>query len=198
MSRSGAFLLGAFGGLLPILVSALTVDLSPIIDHPGILTLGNYVGYGIRVLVLVVLGGAMALLNNEVKQPLAIVQLGIAAPALATSIINAAPAKPLSVQHAYVSFISVANAQDRVSDLKKVQLAGGILGDVVAGFGTRLDSLAAQNRATGVAPAAPVPAGSGSVCMTVVGPFPIPSPSPVGSACSVATPNGATSGFVAK
>ena len=192
MSRTGAFLLGAFGGLLPILVSALTVDLSPIIDHPGILTVGNYVGYGIRVFVLIVLGGAMALLNNEVKQPFAIVQLGIAAPALVTSFINAAPTKPLPLQHAYVSFISVANAQERTSAAPGIQLAGGFLGDVSAGLGTRLDNLAAQNRATAITP----PTGVGSVCVTAIGRVPT-TPNRIGSQCSITTPAGTTQfGFV--
>jgi hypothetical protein len=195
MSRTGAFLLGAFGGLLPILVSALTVDLSPIIDHPGILTVGNYVGYGIRVLVLIVLGGAMALLNNEVKQPFAIVQLGIAAPALVTSFINAAPAKPLSVQHAYTSFISVANAQESTSMAPRIQLAGGFLGDVSAGLGTRLDNLAAQNRAAGSVPSIAPPTGVGSVCVTAVGRVPT-TPNRIGSQCSVTTPAGTQYGFV--
>jgi hypothetical protein len=187
MSRTGAFLLGAFGGLLPILVSALTVDLSPIIDHPGILTVGNYVGYGIRVLVLIVLGGAMALLNNEVKQPFAIVQLGIAAPALVTSFINAVPAKPLAVQHAYMSFISEANAQESTSAAPRIQLAGGWIGDVTAGIGTRLDNLAAQNRAAGslVDP----PKGVGNVCVTAVGRVPT-APNRIGSQCSITTPSG--------
>jgi hypothetical protein len=192
MSRTGAFLLGAFGGLLPILVSALTVDLSPIIDHPGILTIGNYVGYAIRVLVLIVLGGAMALLNSEVKQPFAIVQLGIAAPALVTSFINAAPTKPLSVQQAYMSIISAANAQESTSVAPRIQLAGGFLADVTAGLGTRLDNLAAQNRATGIAP----PTGVGNVCVTAIGRVPT-TPNRIGSQCSVTTPAGTTQyGFV--
>jgi hypothetical protein len=179
MSRTEAFLLGGFGGLLPILVSALSVDLSPIIDHPDILTIGNYVGYAIRVVVLIVLGGAMALLNSEVRQPLAIVQLGIAAPALVTSVINAAPAKPLPVQHAYMSFISVANAQESRSPAGRIQFAGGFLADVAAGLGTRLDILGAQNRATpGIAP----PTGVGNFCVTAIGRVPT-TPNPIGSPC---------------
>jgi hypothetical protein len=147
VSRTGAFLLGALGGLLPILVSLLTIDLAPIIDHPDALSFGNYCGYCIRVLVLLLLGGAMALLNNEVKHPFAIVQLGIAAPALVTSFIHGAPGRLPPVQHAFFSIVSVANAQEQFSEPKKLQLAEGFLSDVFKGAGVRLDDVANANRA---------------------------------------------------
>src|SRR6266478_3652663 len=112
MSRTGMFCLGALGGLLPILVSLLTIDLAPIIDHPNVLSLGNYVGYAIRIIVLIILGGTMALLNREVKEPFALVQLGIAAPALVTSFINAVPPAKAQPEHAYFSIVSTANAHE--------------------------------------------------------------------------------------
>ena len=48
MTRKEVFFFGAVGGILPILVSILSIDLSPIIDHPGSLSLGNYIGFGLR------------------------------------------------------------------------------------------------------------------------------------------------------
>jgi hypothetical protein len=220
MSRTEMFLLGALGGLLPILVSLLTVDLAPIIDHYSALTPGNYIGYGIRVLVLLILGGTMALLNSEVKQPFSLVQLGIAAPALVTSFINGAPAaaKP-QVDHAFFAIISTASAQDQISQ-PRIRLAGGLLGDVinnvVPGIGTRLDTLNETNRSAAfsntmsapnvnqdVGQAMPVPPsagqlGFGTFCMTAIGKFGPGPVAPVGSQCTIPTPTGPTFGFVAQ
>ena len=53
MTRKEVFFFGAVGGVLPILVSIFTIDLSPIIDHPDSLTMGNYIGFGLRVLALI-------------------------------------------------------------------------------------------------------------------------------------------------
>ena len=138
MSRLAAFSLGALGGLLPILVSVLTVDLAPIIDDHSALTLGNYLGYGIRVIVLIVLGGTMALLNGEVTQPFSIVQLGIAAPALVTSFINGA-SPSAAPAHAFFSVVSSANAQE--TRAPGIQMAGTLFDHISAGLGTRLDTL---------------------------------------------------------
>ena len=218
MSRTGAFFLGALGGLLPILVSLLTVDLAPIIDKYSALTTGNCVGYAVRVGVLLLLGGIMALLNSEVKQPFALVQLGIAAPALVTSFINGAPVKLPSTDRASFSIISVANAQDKVSP--NVRLAGGFFSDLSSGFGTRLDQLDDVNRSAmgamperpadstakpfsndvpiysqGTAPMQSPPTGLGNICRTAAGNFPGPF-NPIGSQCVVNTPFGAVVGFV--
>ena len=148
MSRLAAFSLGALGGLLPILVSLLTVDLAPIIDDHSALTLGNYLGYGIRVIVLVVLGGTVALLNGEVTQPFSIVQLGIAAPALVTSFINGASpaAPPAAPTHAFFSVVSSANAQQ--TRAPGIQMAGTLFDHISAGLGTRLDTLTTPTRAS--------------------------------------------------
>ena len=77
---------------MPILVTIISVDLSPIIDNPDSLTLGNYIGFGLRVVALIIAGGVVALMNSNVKTPLTpitLVQLGVTAPALLTSFINA-------------------------------------------------------------------------------------------------------------
>ena len=217
MSRTGAFLLGALGGLLPIVVSLLTIDLAPIIDHPESLSIGNYVGYAIRVAVLIVLGGTMALLNNEVKQPFSIVQLGIAAPALVTSFVNGATANAALPAHAYLSIISQAQAHAETSG-RRFRVAGNFISDVTAGLTNRLDTLAIQKRA-GASPEAqgpqgsrsitypatsaaanpqagpPAPQGYGSFCITAVGRFQGPA-NPIGAPCNVPTQSGPTHGFV--
>ncbi|MGY3033886.1 hypothetical protein ACVIIV_003056 [Bradyrhizobium sp. USDA 4354] len=196
MSRTGAFLLGALGGLLPILVTVLAVDLAPFIDHPEVLSVGNYVGYAIRVVVLIFLGGMMALLNNEVKQPFAIVQLGIAAPALVTSFINGAtPAKPPAVQHASFSIVSVAYADEVRSAPVKAQLAG-FLEDVNKGLTQRLDGVAAQNLQRSQDASQKPPQGLGNACITVMGRIPGPT-GPIGGPCTVPAPNGGvTNGYI--
>ncbi len=92
MTRREVFFFGAIGGILPILVSIFSIDLSPIIDHPGSLTLGNYIGFGLRVVALIIAGGVVALMNSSVRtqlRPMTLVQLGVTAPALLTSFINA-------------------------------------------------------------------------------------------------------------
>ena len=142
MSGKAIFSLGALGGLLPILASWLAIDLAPIIDHPGSLTLGICLGYTIRVVVLIVLGGTMALLNDEVRQPLTLVQLGIAAPALITAYINgtavAPPAKPPNVA-TIMQWVTPANAAE-VPEGSVVRLAG-FLEDVVRGIRTPLGAI---------------------------------------------------------
>ena len=87
MTRQEQFLLGGLGGLLPILASLIAVDLTTIsnlIDRHQ-LTEGLMVGYALRVICWFSLGGVMGAVNSDVKSPLAVLQLGIAAPALVTS-----------------------------------------------------------------------------------------------------------------
>jgi hypothetical protein len=216
------FALGALGGLLPVLASLITVDLAPIIDHASALTPGNYIGYVIRVAVLIVLGGTMAALNREVKQPLALVQLGIAAPALVTAYINGGTPTP-SAKTAYESLSIISSAKADQITPGPVRLAGGLFGDIIQqigpGVGTRLDTLNEANKAAdsnglrkiqgniqgnfnnaiypNTAPPGPGPGPSiGSFCTTPKGRFGPGPTNPLGSACSVDTPYGPDFGQV--
>jgi hypothetical protein len=177
MTRREVFFFGAIGGILPILVSILTIDIAPIIDHPESLTLGNYIGYGIRVVGLVAVGGIVALLNPEVRSPISLVQLGIAAPALCTSYINAASpaARPQSALAPF-AIVSVANAAE-IAPPARIRIADGafssVLKDIGAGVGTRLDAVSRANSSVG------------SFCVTSQGKSPLPGPAaPIGSSCS--------------
>ena len=188
MTRREVFFYGAVGGILPILANILTIDFAPIIDHPGSLTLGNYIGYGIRLVGLVIAGGIVALVNGDVRQPLALVQLGVVAPALVTSYINGVSAAPASpARQAYFSIVSTANAQEIVSH-PRIRLAGGfsdVIKDIGPALGTRLDTLSAANR------------GVGSFCVTGQGKTLMPGPAArIGSHCSVTTPTGQAGGLV--
>jgi hypothetical protein len=187
MSKSGAFFWGALGGFLPILALLVTVDLAPIIDNAGSLTFGNYVGYGIRVTALIILGGIIALLNTDVRQPLALVQLGIAAPALVTAYINSRPVPAAGVtQRAWFEIISTAHAGETSQDRVRV---AGFLNDVRNGIGRPLGQI--QN-------SAPTGADTGTFCTTPAGRFgPVPA-NRIGSSCTVNSGSGPIQGLVSK
>ncbi|TPN44451.1 hypothetical protein FJ981_28050 [Mesorhizobium sp. B1-1-4] len=205
MSKISMFALGALGGILPILVSLLTVDFSPFIDGPSTLTTGNYVGYAVRIIVLIILGGIIASLNSEVRSPITLVQLGIAAPALITSYINGSSVKPtVPSPRASIGIFSSAYA-DPIDDDTPYIVSGGWLGDFTNGFSTRLDRLQMDNlqRDNGAPvenhinpPAQPPPEGLGAYCGTTAGRF---GPSPLvalGTPCWVPTPNGVIGGEI--
>jgi hypothetical protein len=94
MTSSTRFWIGGGGAMLPLLVTLLAVDLGPLIDHPDLLSVGTYVGAAIRYIVLFAIGGIVAALNSDEVQPVKLVQLGIAAPALISTYVNAQPPKP--------------------------------------------------------------------------------------------------------
>jgi hypothetical protein len=104
------FVIGGAGALLPVLATLLAVDLAYVIDHFRDYTLGIYVGTGLRYLLLATLGGAVAALNSDEKKPIKLVQLGIAAPALIASYVNAQPPPKQFKAETHLGFISVANA----------------------------------------------------------------------------------------
>jgi len=119
MSYATRFWIGGGGALLPLLVTLLAVDLGPLIDNAPHLTIGTYVGAAIRYLVLFTLGGIVAALNSDEVQPIKLVQLGIAAPALISTYVNAQAPKPAATQTAAVhsrmfsvDLISSAHAAD--------------------------------------------------------------------------------------
>lgn len=183
MTRKEVFFFGAVGGILPILVSIITIDIAPIIDNPDSLSLGNYIGYGIRVVGLVAAGGLVAIMNHDVKSPIALVQLGVAAPALFTSYINGSTLPP-KTQTAFAPFaiVSVAHASEMAPD-RRVQVAQGsfstVIKDIGTGVGTRLDAVSRSNR------------NLGSYCVTPQGKVAMPgAASQIGSACTAGGKNG--------
>jgi hypothetical protein len=126
------FWIGGGGALLPLLVTLLAVDIGPLIDKAPHLTIGTYVGAAIRYLVLFTLGGIVAALNSDEVQPIKLVQLGIAAPALISTYVNAQSLKPPPAQTAAVQsrmfsldVISSAHAADaRARDEGRILTAG--------------------------------------------------------------------------
>jgi len=109
MSPVTRFWIGGGGALLPLLVTLLALDLGPLIDNAPHISVGTYVGAAIRYIVLFTIGGVVAALNSDEVQPIKLVQLGIAAPALISTYVNAQPPKQPAVQTAtaHVSILSL-------------------------------------------------------------------------------------------
>lgn len=148
MSNKGRFGLGALGGLLPVLVSLLATDIASIFDHRDVLTTGIYVGYILRLAVLLMLGGTIAALNTQVDHPLSLVQLGIAAPALITSYINGSS---ISSATKFSTIFSSAYAAEFVNTkdhphYNNVVVVGGFFADVGRGFSTNLDTVGREQQ----------------------------------------------------
>lgn len=133
------FWIGGGGALLPLLVTLLAVDLASIIDHAGEFSLGTYVGTALRYTLLFALGGFFAALHHDEAQPIKLIQLGIAAPALIASYVNAQPARTAaldvpgatySLAGAVPHFISPVQAGEMGErPQRSIVLAGDFLSD---------------------------------------------------------------------
>jgi hypothetical protein len=143
VTKGGRIAFGVVGGLLPVLVSFVTLDQSAIaqlIDKHEI-TEGLCVGYGLRVLSLAALGGIMAFLNSDVTAPLTLVQLGVAAPALVTSYLTGASinnAPQSSQTNPGTSIVGIAYAEEyypySVEYTTNVLKISSFLSDMADGF----------------------------------------------------------------
>jgi hypothetical protein len=158
MSGWQRFWIGGGGALLPLLVTLLAVDISGIIDHAAQYTVGTYVGVGLRYIILFALGGIIAALNSDEQKPIKLVQLGIAAPALVASYVNAQtananppppkPAAPVQTPGTtgFLNFVSPANATEQNgSERRPIVLAGGFFADVLQGLSTPLSGIGKES-----------------------------------------------------
>jgi hypothetical protein len=142
MTKIARFGIGGLGGLLPVLASLLAVDLAAIaaiVDHNETVSIGLCVGYGLRVTILFTLGGVMAVLNSEIQNPLALVQIGIAAPALITSFVSGAALNQTQRPFRQViSLVSTAFAAEVASDSGVIRsgFLNDVVGGLIPGFGT--------------------------------------------------------------
>lgn len=113
LPRYVRFAIGGAGGLLPVLALLVSADIDAIqkVYDNHLWTTGLCIGWGIRTIALFVLGGLMALLNSDIIKPFALVQIGIAAPALVASyasgnaLMDARDAKPAIVAPGQTSTI---------------------------------------------------------------------------------------------
>ena len=153
MSQSGwrRFWIGGAGALLPLLVTLYALDLASLIDNYEEITPGVYAGTSIRYFILFLLGGIVAALHSDEDEPIKLVQIGIAAPALISSFINAsaagdlpeaAPPTPVLFSQLLeppsgLGFVGVAKAaeRDRAAgpNPREITLAGDFLKDFIKG-----------------------------------------------------------------
>ena len=85
MKTSQKILIGGLGALTPVVLNLLVVDLNVLFLN---LTLVAGLAYLTRVAILFALGGLVAFLYQDENSPLKLFQLGLAAPALITSLMN--------------------------------------------------------------------------------------------------------------
>ena len=108
-------LIGGLGALMPVVLNLLVVDLHILFLD---LTLVAFLAYLTRVIILFSLGGLVAFFHKDENSPLKLFQLGLAAPALITGLLNGgqveipkAPPPPEAKPSASSQFISSAYAQ---------------------------------------------------------------------------------------
>ncbi len=143
MTSHKRFLLGGGGALMPVLVSFLAVDIGAALDNQVNLTTGNIIGFSLRYIILFIVGGFVAYLHEDEQKPFKLFELGIAAPALITSLITAqgisysAPQNG-SVEVSRLNFSIISGAQAGILEkpAEKVLVAWG-LQDVIDGVSGR-------------------------------------------------------------
>ena len=114
------FLFAGLGGLAPLLLNLVVIDLQTLLLD---LTLLAVLSYLIRVLALFALGGIVGWLHKTECDPVKLFQLGIAAPALITAAINGGqvtiPEKPADSHRQSTGIVSVAYAQTAAEERVK-------------------------------------------------------------------------------
>lgn len=125
------FLIGGAGAIAPFVIGAITVDLAVVLSD---LTPMAFLGWLVRLAVYFLIGGGYVLIfNKTVEDQAQIFQLGIIAPALLASFINAnAPggaempvaSAPAVERHGAFSLVPSAYAQERVptADARSIRL----------------------------------------------------------------------------
>ncbi len=143
MTPRKRFLIGGGGALMPVLVSILAVDVATIIDSDSGMTTGNVVGFVIRYIILFVVGGVVAWLHEDEQKSFKLFELGIAAPALITSLVTAqgvvvrdgdvAPGGGGSTMHEF-SIVQQAYAAGGEAPGSDSIVVAGLIGDVLSGI----------------------------------------------------------------
>ncbi len=85
VSTRTRLIIGGIGGIAPIIISLLVVDLRSLITDMQMM---DAIGLAVRCSVLVFIGALVGYLHQDEAEPFKVFQLGIAAPALLTTAIN--------------------------------------------------------------------------------------------------------------
>ena len=129
------FVIGGIGALMPLLITFLSIDYEMLFESANIST-GTIVGFIIRYIVLFLIGGFIAYLHTDETKPFKLFEIGIAAPALVTSMItvnglssNIQPSSPPAPHRASFSIITKAYAEEigvqkEVQKDEKIYVAG--------------------------------------------------------------------------
>jgi hypothetical protein len=139
MSNKERLLLGGIAALIPSLCSLLVLDLHTFAHAQADYI--DWIGYGLRVLILFGLGCFFTYVHKEEINPWKLVQLGLGVPALAVSILNSAHGAPVTAQmtreettltgaHFSIPFISNAEAQEK-PELKSFTLPKQTVGSKI-------------------------------------------------------------------
>jgi len=157
MTSMQRFLYGGIGALMPVLVTIVSLDLAHTFSKPDAFSTANIIGFGIRYLFLFVIGGIFAYFHTDEEKAFKLFEIGIAAPALITSIITANAVKvpgqetaaPQTKTGSAFVLISSANAADSRAQVpaKGVELAGDFLNGVLEGVTGRAYNASANAQA---------------------------------------------------
>lgn len=141
MTPHKRFFIGGGGALMPVLVSFLAIDIGAALSNEANLTTPNIIGIAIRYVILFIVGGVVAYLHEDENKPFKLFELGIAAPALITSLItaqgvvaNTSNSSSDQASSVNISLIGSAHASSGGSS-ENIVLAGGFLSDLLRGAG---------------------------------------------------------------
>ena len=135
MTSKKRFLVGGGGALMPVLISILAIDVGTMLDSESSLSTANIIGISIRYLVLFVIGGVVAYLHEEEASTFKLFELGIAAPALLTSLISAQGIITETNQDRSISFFDNISLISSAYAGTEIQTAkNNFLGDVFQGI----------------------------------------------------------------
>jgi len=89
MAATKRLLVAVGGALIPVLISILAIDIGAILDDDSTFNAANILGISVRYLVLFIIGGTVVYLHENETNSFKLFKLGVAAPALLTSLISA-------------------------------------------------------------------------------------------------------------
>jgi len=136
MTPQRRFLLGGAGAVLPVMISVVTLDIATYVS--GGFSWSQIIGITIRYSLLFLVGGFVAYLHDDEDKPFKLVEIGVAAPALITSLVagNAVTGSSgqadIHKKQTPISFSIMGSAY--AGNTEEIELAGSFIGDVLRGL----------------------------------------------------------------